>query len=430
MDDLEGYREKRDDGRGVIEAFYDRYPYPPPVEDLDDYRQRWQNEAARQADFHLHWPGKSYRTDLKVLVAGCGTSQAAKHALRQPASYVVGIDISDTSLRHTQALKRKYHLTNLEVYQLPVERAGELGCCFDKIVCTGVLHHLPDPPAGLRALRDVLEISGAMHLMVYGTYGRAGVYMLQEYCRRLGIGHSDKEIKDLANTLTALPPAHPLARLLAESPDFRSKAGLADALLNPQDRAYTVPQLFELIEQGGLRFTRWIRQAPYLPQCGSLVTTPHASRLAKLSQRDQYAAVELFRGNMLRHSLILYRDDHPGDCLLPCFEDDGWLAYVPIRLPETKCLQKNLPSGAAAVLINQMHNDPDIFLPVNANEKQMYEAINGERTIEAILHHLSPSRTKDFPKLRRQARDLFERLFNYDQIVFDTSPKHSDDPAQ
>lgn len=31
----------------------------------------------------------------------------------------------------------------------------------------GVLHHLPDPDAGLRALRDVLEVSGALQLMVY-----------------------------------------------------------------------------------------------------------------------------------------------------------------------------------------------------------------------------------------------------------------------
>ena len=205
--------------------------------DLDGYRQRWQDEGRRRADFHLHWPDRAYRADMTVLVAGCGTSQAAKHALRQPASQVVGIDVSETSIRHTEALKRKYGLGNLEVHQLPVERVSELGLRFDKIVCTGVLHHLPDPVAGLAALREVLEPGGALHLMVYAAYGRAGVYMLQEYCRRLGIGHTDKEIRDLAVTLTALPREHPLARLLGESPDFQRPDALADALLNPQDRA-------------------------------------------------------------------------------------------------------------------------------------------------------------------------------------------------
>jgi len=158
-----------------VKAFYDAHPYPPPVDDLDGYRQRWQDEGRRRVDFHLHWPGKPYREDLTILVAGCGTSQAAKHALRQPKASVVGIDVSATSVRHTQELKRKYKLENLEVHQLSVECVGDLGCRFDKIVSTGVLHHLPEPEAGLRALRDVLEPDGVMHLMVYAAYGRVGL---------------------------------------------------------------------------------------------------------------------------------------------------------------------------------------------------------------------------------------------------------------
>ncbi|HBY07229.1 MAG TPA: class I SAM-dependent methyltransferase, partial [Chloroflexi bacterium] len=128
-----------------IQDFYDRHPYPPPVSDLDAYRQLWQDGTRLRADFHLLWPGEAYREDLQILVAGCGTSQAAKHAIRQPAARVTGIDISATSLRHTRALKRKYNLKNLHVQELPIERVGELGRQFDKIICTGVLHHLPDP---------------------------------------------------------------------------------------------------------------------------------------------------------------------------------------------------------------------------------------------------------------------------------------------
>jgi 2-polyprenyl-3-methyl-5-hydroxy-6-metoxy-1,4-benzoquinol methylase len=139
------------------------WPAPPSgsVDDLDGYRRHWQNEDKRRADFHLHWPDKAYRADLQVLVAGCGTAQAAKHALRQPDCHLVRIDVSVTRVRHTEALKRKYQLTNLEVHQLPVERVGELGCRFDKVACTAVLHHLPDPDAGLRALRAVLTPDGA-----------------------------------------------------------------------------------------------------------------------------------------------------------------------------------------------------------------------------------------------------------------------------
>jgi hypothetical protein len=99
-----------------------------------------------------------------------------------------------------------------------------------------VLHHLSDPDAGLRSLRAALKPEGAMHLMVYAPYGRTGVYMLQEYCHRLGVLASDKEIEDLFTVLKELPRGHPLDYLLRESPDFRHPGALADALLNPRER--------------------------------------------------------------------------------------------------------------------------------------------------------------------------------------------------
>src|SRR4029077_2495845 len=119
---------------------------------------------------HLFWPHDPYRDDRTVLVAGCGTVQAAHYALRWPHARVVGIDVSANSIAFTQELKRKHGLDNLEVYELSVERAGELGEAFEHVVCTGVLHHLADPDAGLRALRDVLAPDGAMHVMVYAPY--------------------------------------------------------------------------------------------------------------------------------------------------------------------------------------------------------------------------------------------------------------------
>jgi SAM-dependent methyltransferase len=395
-----------------VQNFYERHPYPRPVEDLDDYRQLWNDESRRRADFHLHWPHNPYREDISVLVAGCGTSQAAKHAIRIPAAQVVGIDISRTSIQHTLELKRKYQLENLEVHQLSVERVGELGTRFDKIVSTGVLHHLPDPDAGLRALREVLKPDGAMHLMVYGAYGRAGVYMLQDYARLLGVGDTDQEISVFAETLMALPLEHPLARLLGESPDFRTKAGLADALLNPQDRAYTVPQLFELISTAGLKFGRWIRQAPYIPGCGAFAETPHAKRLVELSRVEQYTAMELLRGTMTRHNLIVYRDDAVGTPS-PIFEGNDWLDYVPIRLPGTICAVEKLPPGVDGVLINQNHTDKDIILPINALEKRVYETIDGFLTIEEISSKISID--------QKSVGLLSERLWKYDQIVFDKS---------
>jgi len=402
-----------------VRAFYERHPYPPPVDSLEDYRSLWQDPERRRADFHLAWPTQAYREDRSILVAGCGTSQAAKHALRWPEARVIGIDFSATSVRHTEALKRRYDLDNLEVHQLPVERIGALGSTYDQIVCTGVLHHLADPAVGLAALREVLRPDGAMHLMVYAPHGRIGVYMLQEFCRRVGIAATDDGIQELVAALGALPPAHPLATLLRQAPDFRQASALADALLHPQDRAYSVPQLFDLLERAGLRFGRWLKQAPYTPECGVLPKIPQASRLAQLSPADQYAAVELFRGTMVRHSVIAYRDDGPVGVQRIGFAGDDWLGYVPLRMPDTVCVQERLPPGAAAVLINPTHAYRDLVMPIDLTEMGWFDAIDGDRSIGGIVESTLTS-SPATPK-RDLARAFFEKLWHYDQVVFDAS---------
>ncbi len=138
----------------------------------------------------------------------------------------------------------------------------------------------------------MLKPDGAMHLMVYAPYGRAGVYMFQEYNRRLGVGTSNEEMNDLIAVLQALPKFHPLLEEQGGSREFPNHPMLADALLNPRDRAYSVPQLFDYVERHDLRRTRFYWQAAYLPQCGSIAKTPHAARLAALPEREQYVAME------------------------------------------------------------------------------------------------------------------------------------------
>ena len=394
-----------------VKAFYERYPYPPPVNDLEAYRLRWQDPRRRRAEFHLFWPTRPYAEGYSILVAGCGTSQAAKYALRHPLAQVTGIDFSITSIQHTLDLKRKYELDNLQVQELPLEQVGRLGATFDQIVCTGVLHHLADPDAGLAALRAVLKPEGALNLMLYAPYGRSGIYLLQEFCRRVGFRAADGDLQELLAALKALPAAHPLVGLLREAPDFRNEAALADALLHPRDRAYSVPQLFELLRSHHLTFGRWVRQAPYSLQAGLTSRLPQRMRTAQIPLQDQFAAAELFRGTMTRHSLVAYRDDHPSAPLIS-FAGEAWRDYVPIRLPDTLCVEERLPPGIAALLVNRAHAHSDICLPLRAHEKAVFEAIDGRRSI-AELCTKAPERDG--------GRSLFERLWWHDQIVFDAS---------
>jgi SAM-dependent methyltransferase len=395
-----------------VGEFYKNHPYPPPLENLDRVRDMWQDENVHRAEYHLLWPHKEYRADFDVLIAGCGTWQAAKFALCHPAARVVAIDISPTSLNHTEALKQKYDLSNLEIRQLPIESVSDLDHRFDHVISTGVLHHLVDPDAGVRALKSVLADEGVMYLMLYAPYGRTGVHMIQDYCRRLGVGTSPEEINDLTQALSLLSRYHPLVLMMQGSRDGLDANALVDAVLNPRDRTYSVPQLFEFVERNDLNFARWCWQAPYLPQCGAISDTPHASRLAALPEREQYTQMELWRGLMTNHDFLVQRSEEKNDDKVR-FDDEQHLRYVPIRRAWTMCVEEQLTPGAAGMLLNKTHLFNDLFLPIGDHDKQVYDAIDGRRSISEIVEAVNGA----LP----HARDFFEKLWCYYLVLFDTS---------
>ena len=396
----------------AIRAFYESHPYPAPIASLERRLDTYRDPQRRRAQNLLLWPLEKPRPDRSILVAGCGTSQAARHALMEPEARVTAIDVSETSLRHTRDLQEKHDIRNLRVRQLAIESIGELGETFDQILCTGVLHHLSDPDVGLRALRDVLAVDGAMHIMVYAPYGRAGITMMQDYCRLLGIGVGDEDLRDLGRTVQALPVDHPIAAIVKRAKDFARPDALADALLNPRDRAYSVPQLYDWLERCGLEFGRWYEQAAYLPQCGAIEDAPHGARLTALPSRAQHAAIELLRGTMDRHSFIAYRDDRERDAQPITFEGDVWRGFVPVRLPWTLTIKDRAPAGAAAALINPSHAYPDLVLFIDDAQERLLAAIDGERSVSEILQ--SAGRIEE-----EEGRHFFNRLWEHDLVVFD-----------
>jgi SAM-dependent methyltransferase len=397
----------------AVRAFYESHPYPAPISSLERRLDRYRDPRRRRAQSLLLWPLEKPRADRTILIAGCGTSQAARYALMEPEARVTAIDISETSLRHTRALQQKHGLRNLRLHRLAIERIGELGETFDQMVCTGVLHHLSDPDAGLRSLREVLAVNGAMHVMVYAPYGRAGIYMMQDYCRLLGIGVRDEELRDLGETIQALSSDHPIAGVVKRAKDFARPDALADALLNPQDRAYSTPQLHDWLDRCGLRFGRWHEQAPYLPQCGAIARAPHAARLVALPPRAQQTAMELLRGTMDRHSFVAYRDDRGQEAQPIAFEGDAWRSFVPVRIPWTLTIKDRAPAGVSAVLINPSHMYPDLALFIDAAQERVLAAIDGERSAGEILRSAAGAIGDG------EGRRFFKRLWEHDQIVFD-----------
>jgi len=145
---------------------------------------------------------------------------------------------------------------------------------------------------------------------------------------------------------------------------------------------------------------------------------PQASRLQRLPVEEQYVATELFRGTMVRHSVIAYRDDTPGNGGRISFAQDGWTSYVPVRMADTVCVRERLPAGAAAVLISPSHTYRDIFMPIDAAEMRLLDAIDGERSIKDIADKALAS--SGAASQLDVVRAFFERLWWHDQVVFHT----------
>ena len=60
-------------------------------------------------------------------------------------------------------------------------------------------------------------------------------------------------------------------------------------------------------------------------------------------------------------------------------------------MSETICVQERLPAGAAGVLINRNHTYTDLLMTIDAAEKRMFDAIDGNRTIADIAETTLPS---------------------------------------
>src|SRR6202022_1961030 len=152
---------------------------------------------------HAHrilWPDREYQSDLDILIAGCGTNQAAVFAFTNPDAKVVAVDISQPSLDHHQYLKDKHGLYNLELHRLPIEELPTLGRGFALIVSTGVLMGMADPMAGMNALAPCLRQDGAIGLTLYAKYGRIGVEMLQSVFRDMGLRQDQASVEIVKKT--------------------------------------------------------------------------------------------------------------------------------------------------------------------------------------------------------------------------------------
>lgn len=104
----------------------------------------------------------------------------------------------------------------------------------------GVLHHLPDPVKGLRALAERLNEGGIMHIFVYSALGRREIMLMQEALALLqGGGGSDfKDGVRLGREVLAALPASSRIKSREEerwAMENERDSTFADMYLHPQE---------------------------------------------------------------------------------------------------------------------------------------------------------------------------------------------------
>ena len=298
----------------TVRAQYEDYPYPhrDPAEERQRLLVTSLDSIAKISHFCFRG-SRDLRQASRILVAGGGTGDAIIYLaeqLRRSDSELVYIDMSAASMTVAQQRAEMRGLKNISwvhgsLLDLADIQVGE----FDYINSSGVLHHLADPSAGLEALKSVLKPDGSLGLMVYAQYGRTSIYQIQELMRLINADESDmeKQVSNTRSVLNTLPDTNWFKRNAAIWMDEIARYGdiaIFDLFLHTQDRAYTVPELYEWLGNAGLNLLAWAGSPGSAMRYDPL---PHISdagvrdRIACMPTQQQEAIAELLDGGIRKH---------------------------------------------------------------------------------------------------------------------------------
>lgn len=312
-------------GDGAVRRQYENLPFPSRDPEGERYVLRVSlPDILGKINQYCFGGERDFSRPFRALVAGCGTGDSViwlGHQLKDTPAEVVAIDISQASLEVAQARAKVRGLTNIKWVHGSLLEVNSLGLGkFDYITSLGVLHHLPDPAAGLAALESVLADNGAMAIMLYGTVGREQIYAMQRILRQLTAGIDDPGQKlAFAKQVIANLPVTNGFRMREGMEAIRSQylqddTNFWDTLLHEQDRAYTASQVREYLASAGLHLQGFISY-----QGVNAITSLqydlnlyiqdalHRERLAALPVAEREDLAEALDGSLSLHTVYATR---------------------------------------------------------------------------------------------------------------------------
>ena len=403
-------------GDDSLRLQYEAYPYPPrdPADEATRLITGSPSQIA-EINHYLFAGRRDFSKPFRALIAGGGTGDAAIMLAQQladegDAGDITYLDLSRSSADIARARARTRGLTNINfLHGSSLDLDKLVTTPFDYIDCCGVLHHMEDPAAGLRGLRNVLADDGGMGLMVYAPFGRTGVYQMQSLLRLIGADDPPADrIEQVKTLLRQLPPTNWLRRNNLVSDHMKAgDAGLYDLLLHSRDRAYTVPELAALVAGANLRIVSFIEPIRYDPT--AFIGDPAlAEQIDRMSWIDQCAFAELLTGNLKTHVFYVVKSGNPAETIADATNED--LRPVLMGLD---------PATAPAALgaKGQLSVDFDglkLSFPVSGRAVELLALMDGHRTIreirQAMASHAPPMNRQEYDQTFAQLYTLLNGL--------------------
>ena len=236
----------------AVRAQYEQHPYPRwlelPRREPVSYRDYLTNR------FRRFTPPEFLSHPVQVLAAGCGTGQeAVAIATARSQCRVLGLDLSGRSLAYAQRMAAKLGVDNVRFVQGDILNAQRLQQRFQVVESTGVLHHMADPIAGWRVLRDCLEARGLMKIGLYSERARDDVVLAREQIRAASLAPVDADIRAFRTRVLSTPAGEPLAGL-ADSEDLYTMSACRDLLFHTEEHRFTIPAIAAALDELGLDF--------------------------------------------------------------------------------------------------------------------------------------------------------------------------------
>lgn len=240
-------------------------------------------------------------------------------ALANPGAHIVGIDIAPKSVELAKRRIEYHGIPNsVEFHCLPVEELTSLPYTFDYINCDETLYLLPDPEAGLQAMKSVLNPEGIIRANLHSAFQRTGCYRMQALFKQFGCLEGDltnEEIEVVRQTMGALQDwVLSKQQLWNHNPDLQTNPEkvMANFLLRG-DKGYTMQDFSALLRGAGLSFISMVnwREWDLEKLFKSIEDLPIAVALglAEMSLEEQLYVCELLHPV---HRLLDLYCGHPG----------------------------------------------------------------------------------------------------------------------